>query len=174
MRRLLYIAAILCLSATITTGCRTNESNYRRAYERAIEGRENAVDFDSTVYGAVRRQMKSRSYTLADGTSVPVNGQHVRITEGGGGSPENLHRYNVVVGRFKQLFNARSLRNRLVDGGLAPGAFVVETGEPYYYIVASSHRTLAEAAEALARLPEGIPGMSDPLPFILDATARLN
>ena len=73
----------------------------------------------------------------------------VTVTKDGGGITENLKQFSVVVAGFKQLFNAQSLRNRLADGGY-PTAFVVQTGEPYYYIVLSSHPNRAEAMDALS------------------------
>ena len=163
---------LIILASLALVGCKTSEANYRQAYERAIAARDSTSDLDSTIYGQVRREMKIRQMTLADGSSVPVYSQHVRITEGGGGINESLRRYNVVVGRFKQAFNAKSLRNRLVDDCGIPSAFVVETAEPYYYVVASSHSTLAEAAAAMRALPSSVPPMREPLPFILDATSR--
>lgn len=171
-RTLLPAAALMGAGLLATVGCRTSEANYRQAYETAVAGRDSSLSVDSTIYGHVRRQGQMRSLTLADGTTVPVHTQHVRITEGGGAIKENLHRYNVVVGRFKQLFNARSMRERLVDGGTVPEAFVVETAEPYYYVVARSATTVDSAAAYMRRLPEGLPPMRAPLPFILDATSR--
>lgn len=158
--------------AAALSGCRTSEANYRAAYERTVAGRDSAMSVDSTIYGAVRRQMDMRTVPLADGTSVPVYSQHVRVTDGGGGTNEALRRYNVVVGRFKQLFNARSMRERLVDNGVFPGAFVVETAEPYYYVVGASTASPDSAAAILRNLPTGTPPMRDPLPLILDATQR--
>lgn len=171
MRKYLILNILAAVIFTVA-GCKTSESNYREAYEKAIAGREANADLDSTVYGTVRRQMSVREVVLPDGTTVPVYVQHVRVTDGGGGIPENLRRYNVVVGRFKQLFNAKSLRNRLVDDNVFPGAFVVQTAEPYYYIVASSWSSLAEAAAAMRAMPANAPAMKEPLPFILDATRR--
>ncbi len=41
---------LLCLP--LLWGCKTNENNYRQAYEKAIEAREAAdADLDSTIYG---------------------------------------------------------------------------------------------------------------------------
>lgn len=98
--------------------------------------------------------------------------QLVRITENGGGTRENLKQFNVVAGQFKQLFNAGSFRDRLADAGY-PGAFIVETAEPYYYIIAESFADPAKAASALKELKAKSPvPMKDPCPFLLDATAR--
>ncbi|MDE6463366.1 MAG: hypothetical protein K2L16_01860 [Muribaculaceae bacterium] len=171
MRRLTAIAAAALILAAALPGCKTSEANYRSAYERAIAGRDSSDGIDSTVYGAVRRELNMRTVVMDGGREQEVYTQHVRVTEGGGAIRENLRRYNVVVGRFKQLFNARSLRERLVEAGY-PGAFVVETAEPYYFVVLSSHTTLPDAVSAMEAFPEDVVRMKEPLPFVLDATSR--
>lgn len=172
MRKIMiYLAAAALLGSL--GGCRTTEANYREAYEKAIAGRDSSLAVDSTIYGGVRRQMQMAPVTLADGSSVEVWRQHVRVAPDCGALNENLHRYNVVVGRFKQIFNARSMRNRLVDSGTLPQCMVVETSEPFYYVVAASFRQVDSAAAFLKALPADLPPMRPPLPFILDATARV-
>jgi len=167
---------ILAAAATVLTlsglsGCKTTEENYRAAYEKTIAARAENSELDSTIYGAVRRQSKLTAQQTSQGT-VNVTTQLVRVTAEGGGIAENLHRYNVVVGQFKQLFNASSMRDRIVDGGY-PTAFVVETAEPYYYVVLMSFNKLEAAASALKDFSEKpCVTMKEPCPFILDATAH--
>lgn len=147
-------------------GCKTSEANYRAAYEKAIAGRDSADAVENTIYGAKRRDIDSRKI-IADGDTVEARVQRVVITPKGGGISEYLHTYSVVVGQFKQEFNAISMRNRLADSGY-PRAFVVQNSEPYYYIVLSSHDTQAEAVQALRAIPEDFPvAMKAPLPYIL-------
>ena len=170
MRIIKLIIPALAVAAAFT-GCRTTEANYRAAYEKTMQARAEQDSLESTVYGRERRNMQSRTIDTPSGP-VQVVARLVRVTDGGGGLPESLRRYNVVVGQFKQLFNAKSLRNRLADGGY-PGAFVVETGEPYYYIVLASYSDAAEAQKEMERFAaSGTLAMKEPCPFILDATAR--
>lgn len=173
--KILLNAILILAAATCVVGCKTSEANYRAAYEKAVAARSSDEDIDSTIYGEVRRQMTTQTVNMPDGRSVQVCSQFVRVTEGGGGIPENLKQFNVVAGQFKQLFNAKSLRDRLTDLGY-PGAFVVETAEPYYYVVAGSYPTLLSATDALEELRRKSPvAMKAPLPFILDAArARAN
>lgn len=161
--------AVLTLSGL--PACKTTEANYRAAYEKTVAARSENSDIDSTIYGAVRRQSKLSTVQTADGP-VEVTTQPVRVTPDDGGIAQNLHQYNVVVGQFKQLFNARSMRDRIVDAGF-PTAFVVETAEPYYYVVLSSHNEIDTAADALKKFAaKPCVTMKEPCPFILDATAR--
>ena len=169
MKRLLFV---VIAAGVLAVGCRTTEANYRAAYERTMEARRAGQSVDSTVYGDVRRQASAKTEAVAPGVTAEVISQLVRVTEGGGGTREKLHRYCVVAGQFKQKFNALSLRERLVAAG-CPGAFVVETAEPYYYIITGSYDTLAEAYDAMQALKAEPPvSMKSPLPFILNATAR--
>lgn len=168
MKNIIPLIAVTALLAVLGS-CKTTEANYRAAYERAVSGRDSLATIESTVYGAHRRSMGSRVFVMGADT-FEVRSQRVRVTDGGGGITENLRPFNVVVGQFKQLFNARSMRERLADNGY-PSAFVVETAEPYYYVVLSSHNEQAAAAAALRDIPASFPvAIKPPLPFILQTS----
>lgn len=173
MKPLFYSALILAAAALMgLSSCKTSEENYRQAYEKAIEGRNAENALDSTIYGKARREIQRATAKASDGSDIEVRRQLVKVTKDGGGIRENLHRYCVVVGQFKQHFNASSLRNRLVDAGY-PGAFLVETSEPYYYVVLGSYDTISPAISSLEEFKgKNVIAMRSPLPFILDATAR--
>lgn len=159
--------AVLSAIAFLAPACKTTEANYRSAYDKAIAGRDSATAIDQTIYGTHRRSIGSRVAITAGGDTAEVRTQFVSVTEGGGGSKENMHPYNVVVGQFKQQFNAKSMRQRLADAGYLQ-AFVVQNGEPYYYVILSSYETEAEAIKALNSIPQKFPiTLRSPLPFIL-------
>lgn len=145
---LLFIAVFV--AAAVFTSCKTSEANYRRAYEKAVAGRDSLTAIENTIYGQHRRST-STSIAIAGADTADMISARVAVTEGGGGIKENLKPYNVVVGQFKQLINAKSLRERLVDAGY-PMAFVVQTAEPYYYIILASYSTRTEAVKACARV----------------------
>ncbi len=166
MSKLATATLILTLGLT-AAGCKTNQANMNDAYTKAIEGRADDLGLEATVYGKERKQMTHGTMTV-NGAEVPVSSQWVRVTKDGGGINESLKHYNVVVGQFKQIFNARSMRERLVDSGY-PGAFIVETSEPYYFVVAASFENASDAVEMLnhAKADETLK-MKEPLPFILE------
>lgn len=169
MKKLIVFLGAL---GVLLTACRTSEANYRAAYEKTMEARKAEQSIDSTVYGGVRRQANTRSVEVRPGVNADVRTQHVRVTEDGGSVNENLLRYNVVVGQFKQKFNALSFRGRLAAAGY-PGAFVVETAEPYYYILLGSYDTLSEAYDAMEDFAsKPAVAIKEPLPFILRASGR--
>lgn len=163
-----YIAAAFVTIALASLwGCKPSEKNYRAAYETAIAARDtDANDADETVYTRIRRQMKTGT-AVVGGDTLAVNTQFVAVTPDGGGINENLKRFCVVVGQFKQVFTAKNMRERLVDNGY-PGAFVVQTREPYYFVLAGAYPTLPDAAALLNRVrSDSTLTLRPPLPFIL-------
>lgn len=167
-----YLAVtLLILASVVVSSCKTTEANYRAAYEKTIAARDSVDELDDTIYGKARKRGGTKTVETSAG-NIEVSTRFVKVTDQGGGTSENLRRYNVVAGQFKQKFNAVSLRTRLSEGGY-PGAFVVETSEPYYYIIVGSYPTVEEAAKALEALKAaGEKSIRPPCPFILDATAR--
>lgn len=158
------------LTAAAFTACRTTEDNYRQAYERTVAAKAQQDTLDNAIYGHKRRNMTETKVRTAVG-EVTIKTQFVRVADDCGIN-ENLHRYNTVVGQFKQIFNAKSMRERLIDAGF-PATIVVETAEPYYYIVIGSFNTIDEAADAMDKyLASGCKIGNAKEPFVLDATAR--
>lgn len=172
MKHLKHLILLLAVAVVTLTGCKSSEKNYRQAYERAVAGRDGAAaELDSTIYGKVRNDFSLNSVTVG-GRKVDIKTQHVRVTDGGGGIAESLHHYSVVAAQFKQIFTARSMRERLFEAGY-PGAFIVETAEPYYYVVTGSYDDLDEAVKALNRLAaDDAFTFKAPLPFLLERPQR--
>lgn len=168
----LLMALVITVPLIMTVSCKTTEKNYRTAYERTIAANDtNRLDFDQTIYGRHRRQMKPRPMVVA-GDTLDIRAQQVSLTKECGGIRENIKQYNLVAGEFKQLFNAKSMCERLRQHGY-PGAFVVNTNEPYYYVIASSCNHPDQAREALNKLRDAPPFKLRPgLPFILSPNYR--
>lgn len=163
MKRLIYI---LVLAAAVLTGCKTNENNYRQAYEAAVAQREDASGVDSTIYARIRNSAKVSD--LVVGTdSMPMRSEYIGYTENGGASREVVKKYNVVVGQFKQVFNAREMRRRMIDSGY-PGTFIIHTREPLYYVVSATASTPEEILEEYKKVlsDKGLT-LRPPVPFIL-------
>ena len=159
----LLIAAIAALCAI---SCKTTEENYRKAYEAAAQQQRDATGLDSTIYGRIRNQAVT-SWLAVGSDSLPVRREYIGYTDGGGASRDNIRRYNIVVGQFKQVFNARQMRQRLIDGGY-DGAMIVHTREPLYYVIAASVPTPEEARKVWQRITtDRSLVLKSPLPFIL-------
>lgn len=162
MKKILYVALVALVASTVITGCKTSEKNYREAYERATAKNDRDVtDFDKTIYARYRNQTREQQLEV-DGKAVPVKLVQVRVTNDGGGIPEWLKAYSVVVAEFKQLFNANSMRKRFAEAGY-PRTFLVENAEPYYYVIVESTNDLAAAATLCDSLKA-----SSPLPLKAD------
>jgi len=166
MKKLLFMAfiAVFALQA-----CKTSEANYRAAYEAAKAKQADDGGVDSTVYAAIKREAVPEVAT-ADGDSVRMKTEFVKVTEGPDTMP--VFAYGVVVGQFRQVFNARAMRARLIGQGYA-GALVLETREPLYYVVAVQAATLDAASVELRKISgDKQLVLREPLPWILKAAGR--
>ena len=168
-----HILLILVLAIAVTA-CRTSEANYRSAYEKAVAGRDESAPVDSTIYGTFRRQMRTTMLSTATDTAE-LRVMHISVTPEEGERkvhPDVNDGYGVVAGQFKTLFNARSLCSRLREAGY-PDAFVVQTAEPYYYVIASWQPEGNAAIAAARELKDKAPvAMRKPLPYLLKAAGR--
>ncbi len=163
MRRLIYI---LVLTGAILTGCKTNENNYRQAYEAAVAQRDEAAGGDSTIYARIRNSAKV-SDLVAGTDTMPMRAEYIGYTDNGGASRQTVKRYNVVVGQFKQLFNARAMRQRMIDNGYTE-TFIIHTREPLYYVVSATASTPEEILVEYRKVQndKGLT-LRPPVPFIL-------
>lgn len=164
MKNLIY-GLIIIIAAISATGCKTSEANYKAAYELAKK-KENNTGIDSTIYTKIRREARPQTAIIGNDT-IAIKAEYVSLTKGDENRPSEYLPYNVVVAQFKQLFNAKSVRTRLRENGY-PDAFIVQTREPLYYVVAASCQNPADAKKALEKVVAGTPvPMRDPCPFIL-------
>lgn len=164
-----YLLVPLLVGIFVLAGCKTTEKNYREAYERAVASNDRGVtEFDETIYSRYRNEMKEQTVTMGNGKTINTKSARLRVTEDGGGIPEWYKKYNVVVAEFKQKLNANSLRKRFAEGGY-PRAFLVENGEPYYYvIVASSDNPIELSAIADSVQVDSPVPLKEGFPYILE------
>ena len=156
--------SLFIILVALLASCKTSEANYRAAYEKTKAASEEAQE--ETIYNAHRRNL-SQHAVIAGGDTIAVVTERVSAAVRDGETQPEIKAYNVVAGRFKQKFNAFSLRDRLDDAGYSE-AMVVQTAEPYYYIVVATFDSPRDAKSAMERLKADAPvAMSDPLPFIL-------
>lgn len=146
MKRLLTFLLVIA-SLVALNSCKTTEANYRKAYLIAKEKQTDGGD--STVTADLRGSFIPKPMTIGDVT-LPVRTEPVILTSAENADPAAFKVYNVVAGTFKQLFNARSLRDRLREMGF--NAFLIHNRDRNYYIVAASTQVPAEAAAQLERL----------------------
>lgn len=141
--RVLLAAAV---AMALLAGCKPTEQNYKASYDKAMAARQAADSLASDV-----EPMPGAEQAVIGGLQIGVVRERVAITPDGGGINEYIKRYCVVAARFRQRFNALSMRERLVENGY-PGAFVVNTALPEYLVVAGSTSDASEAAALAERL----------------------
>ena len=164
MKKIFLFVAVV--AAMALGACKTTEANYKAAYEAAKIQQRQSADIDATIYGKVRRQGTMMQLSVGQDT-LPIRTEAIGYTDGGGASRETVRKYNIVVGQFKQVFNARQMRERLMAGGY-PDAFIVHTREPLYYVVTQTVDTPEEALAAYDKVKtDKNIVLRDPLPFVL-------
>ncbi|MCM1033988.1 MAG: hypothetical protein NC405_09615, partial [Odoribacter sp.] len=132
-----------CVMAMTFVSCKTNEANYRAAYEAVKEKTENDSGIDGTIYERIRKEsVKSR--TIVGNDTIPTMIVAVKCVPGVSG-PADVKQYNIAVSQFKQVFNAKSLMDRLRAEGYDSATLVV-TAEPLYYVIAVTTSSPEEAA----------------------------
>ncbi|MDE6099993.1 MAG: hypothetical protein K2G01_03030 [Paramuribaculum sp.] len=125
----LFVSIVFCLAA-----CKTTEANYKAAYEAA---REKQLTGDSLIDYGLLDQQRPKPMVFGNDT-LPVRTEYVGYTKGGGADSDKsvVKRYCVVVGRFKQVFNAKSMRERLIESGYG-NSLVLHNGMKEYYVIAN-------------------------------------
>jgi len=164
IKSLLTGAAAVAL--IIAAGCRPSETAYRDAYISTVAARDASLRADSASFTPIRPNMKQTVVAQGPDTISTVH-IPVLLLNDGGATLEKLRSYNLVVGQFRQVFNARQMRTRIAERGY-PGAIVVRTGEPLYYVIAVSTDSVSSAARSLRDVrSDTLFRFRSPLPFIL-------
>lgn len=152
-----YIILFTIFFVISLASCKTSEANYRTAYEKAVALRD-IEDIDDN-------QLAPR-YVIENGDTIAVVVENVSVVKDSDIQPQ-VKSFGVVVGKFRQRFNAMSLRDRFVDAGYN-SAIVVATASDEYYIIAVSYDTAKEAKVQADRLSAHPPVvLAKDMPFIL-------
>lgn len=130
------ILSCLAVAATfVMFSCKSTESSYRAAYEKAKA--QEAVAQQTSEPVSVQPVVTTQTPANVDNSNV--RSERLNVMNGG-----TLKAYNVVCGSFKSLDNANNLRNTLVNAGYtAQVAQNPETG--MYRVIASSFENKADA-----------------------------
>lgn len=162
----LLLPASLSLLMFAASACKTTEANYRAAYETAVGAERQKSAVDSTIYSRIRNSARMSDMVVGSDT-LSIRTEHIGFTDDGGASRESVKRYCIVVGQFKQLFNARQMRKRLQANGY-DDAFIIHTREPLYYVCSATCSSPEEAKDAIRRVEaDKSLVLRDPLPFVL-------
>lgn len=162
MKLRLFIVSAIALF--LFAACKTNEANYRAAYEIAKQKSMDGVD-EETYEKMQRESMPTK--VVADGDTLRMMRASVNVAKYEGNEDVALKRYNVVVAQFKQIFNAKAMMGRLKNQGY--NAIVLQNPDLLYYVVAGSLDNKGEAVELIKKLTndESIV-LREPYPCILE------
>lgn len=134
------ILGLAIVAALALAGCKSKESNYKRAYEKAKAAElAQQTETEPVSITPVVTPVTTTQTTPVTDENVSVRTERLNVMNGG-----TLKAYNVVCGSFKSPDNANNLRNTLVNAGYsAQVAQNPETG--MYRVVASSFDDKAAA-----------------------------
>ena len=146
MKKYMVLCAGLCLAMAFT-GCKSNESAYKQAYEKAKAAEsaqqveETPVVVETPVVTPVQTTPVTQTRVTDNLDNERVREERVSVVNGNG-----LRAFSVVVGAFKNVANAENLQARLKNNGYA--AQLVKNEELNMYRVVAS--TSDDKATAVA------------------------
>ncbi len=125
----------------LVTSCRTTEENYRGAYELAKASGERQ---DSLVSTLIANEQAPTIVNVGDET-MKLRKEYVSLVNEDGVPKNKLKQYNIVVGRFRQIFNARSMASRMSSLGYE--SYVLVDRTPAYFVAVASTDSIEEALQ---------------------------
>jgi cell division protein FtsN len=127
------------------SSCKSGESAYKKAYEKAQAQQStatvNTVNSDQTQNNTVSVTPVQTVTPTTDYSNVSVRSEDVTLVNGTG-----LKAYSVVVGSFGVQANAVALQNKLKGQGYQ--AQVVKSPSNMYRVVLSTHNDKVSAAQS--------------------------
>lgn len=166
MKKSLIFGISLC-SIMLLGSCKSQESAYRQAFEKA-KAQQSATTTDETTTVSVTPSTNNQGeVSVTPVTTTPAQPQDnsdVRTISGGFTvvNGDALRTYSVVVGSFLTQANAEGLMSRLKNQGYA--SRVVKTNETinghtgWYRVIASSFDDKASAVQSRNQLKETYAG----------------
>ena len=150
MKKFMVLCAGLCL-AMVFTGCKSKESAYKQAYEKA-KAAENAYqaaeETEIPVVTPVQTRPVAETKVVDNVDNVTVREERVSMVNG-----EGIRNFSVVVGSFSVIANAEGLQQRLKAAGYNAQIAKAEVhGQTWYRVIASTHDSKADAVRSRDQL----------------------
>ena len=143
MKKYMVWCAGLCLTMAFT-GCKSSESAYKKAYEKAKAQEAAAVETntESNVVAPVEEKPIDEVRVVDNADNVQVRQEQVSLIDGSG-----LKNFSVVVGSFSLRANADGLQQRLKEAGY-DAQVVKNTDRNMFRVVATTFEDKASAAQS--------------------------
>ncbi len=152
MKKYMVLCAGLCMALAFT-GCKSSESAYKKAYEKAkaqapVQNEAAPVQQQAqvNVVAPVKETPVVNTPVVDNVDNVQVRKESVSLVKGSG-----LKNFSVVVGSFGLISNAEGLVQKLSNNGYN-AQIVKNTNANMYRVVATTFDTKAEAATSRDRL----------------------
>lgn len=151
MRKMIFLGLSMCMVVAFTS-CKSSESAYKKAYEKAKQQELAESSAASNNVPAVSAVTSTPNPVVS---TAPVREERVELVSGNG-----LKSYSVVCGSFGVKANAEGLKAMLDRDGY--DAKVVYNAEKNMYrVIAESYDTRDEAARARDRFKAKYPNRED-------------
>jgi len=148
------MCAGLCL-AMVLTGCKSKESAYKQAYEKAkaAEVAQKVVedDTETPVVTPVQTRPVTETKVVDNVDNVTVREERVSLVNGTG-----LRNFSVVVGSFSVIANAEGLQQRLKNAGY-DAQVVKNEDRNMYRVIASTFDDKVSAVQSRDQLRSTYP-----------------
>ncbi|MCH4156444.1 MAG: hypothetical protein LKF31_09085 [Muribaculaceae bacterium] len=150
MKKNLFII-LAAVMAILVSACGTNEKNYRAAYDKAKAHQTKEEDIGDEFVNNVKREEHIATAIIGNDT-VRLIHERVNIVDG---KPQQVKLFNVIIGEFKQVFNARSYRDRLKAEG--DSAYVLMSMKSrMYYVASAGFNASNEAADYVNHITDHV------------------
>ncbi len=150
MKKLMFLGGALLVAVSFT-GCKSSESAYKKAYEKAKAQDQTTVvttttERETPVVTPLETTPVTETRVQDNYDNEPVRRENVSVVSGTG-----LKGYSVVVGSFGIKVNADGLQSRLRNAGY-DAQIVYNGANRMYRVVASSFDTKASAVQSRNQL----------------------
>ena len=153
MKKMMVLGAAMCVALSFT-GCKSSESAYKKAYEKAKAQEQTSTDNDDSnkqeapVVAPVEtvQQPVNQAPVVDNYDNEPVRRENVSVVNGAG-----LKAYSVVVGSFGVKANAEGLQQRLQNAGYS-AQVDFNSGNNMYRVVAATFDSKADAVQSRNQL----------------------
>ena len=156
MKKFMVLGAAMCIAMAFT-GCKSSESAYKKAYEKAKSQEQTSTDNDDSstqqdapvvapVETQTQTQPVTQTRTVDNYDNEPVRRENVSVVNGAG-----LKAYSVVVGSFGVKANAEGLQQRLKNAGY-DAQVAYNAGNNMYRVVATTYDSKASAVQSRNQL----------------------
>ena len=150
---MMVLGAAMCVALSFT-GCKSSESAYKKAYEKAKAQEQTSTDNDDNmrqdapVVAPVEtvQQPVNQAPVVDNYDNEPVRRENVSVVNGAG-----LKAYSVVVGSFGVKANAEGLQQRLQNAGYS-AQVAFNSGNNMYRVVAATFDSKASAVQSRNQL----------------------